>query len=848
MKMLEAAHTWLKSGFATIPVRTDGTKRPVFDWSRFQSELPKPAALDLWWSENPNLGVGIVCGAVSGNLEMLEFEGRTGGLEVIPKILEAISSESARETLAAFLDYGYVEHTPSGGLHFLYRIADHPVPGNTKIANRPSTPQELEVSPKQKIQTLAETRGEGGFVVVAPSGGNCHQSGRPWSVLDSSEIGWVPTISWEDRCAIHEAIREVLDETPDQPIRPPKSATEATGDRPGDEFNAQVSWEEILEPHGWTVSHQIGIETYWVRPGKNKRAGCSATTGKEGSGAQDRLYVFSSSTEFDTEVPYTKFAAYALLEHNNDFAAASRELRKRGYGGPSRFSSSVPPTSRPMETPTSVPGELVEEAKTLTLSGRGWLPVQADPAMLAFIKQDDVSFSESFAKTFMNRFRAVDGKTWMFWDGKTWKVDGSRRVDGAIISYTSAMLDVAKDLGEDGAELAKWTKRLRGAGKFLTLSKVIAASPDAQIDLSELDADERRHLITCENGVLDLDTMQLLGHQPEQLLTRQVQASYRPEAEAPRFTRFLEEVLPDREMRDYVQRAIGYTLSGDADRRAMFLCHGPSGTGKSQFINTMLGIFGDFGATAASDTFRRKDASNGPSTNLHMLRGRRFVSLTELDADERFDESLLKKVTGRDPVTTRELYDRPMTWMPEFTAWVATNHLPRLSVEDDAIWKRVKPIAFNQVFVDDESTTEHDLASKMLADERDGIFAWAVEGYLKYLKLGLGEPSSVTQSVADYRQTVDVVAQFLVEAEADSVIQVEGQARIGVRQLHRIYVEWSQRNMLRPLGERKFTDRVESVHGFRKERTDQGYSWFGIGAGSHGILGTFNAAAPPRRW
>lgn len=849
-EVLAAALKWLDAGCSVIPVRTDKTKRPLFSWTRFQKERPTPAALNLWWGENPNLGIGLVCGAVSDGLEMLELEGRATDSASLESIWEECLLYGVGNLWRQLTETGYCEVTPTGGMHLLYRIVDHEVPGNEKVARRLATSEELEQAPLDKIKVLAETRGEGGYVVVAPTLGLCHSSGQPWTTCLGSEVGKIPAITWEQRNSLHTAIHMALDQMPEpaqtpEPSRTVPAPTLGEDLRPGDQYNNEATWEEILCPLGWTKLNRPGAngEVLWARPGKSPRDGHSASTGYANDA--DRLYVWSSSTDFDTEVPYTKYAAFALLHHGGDYSAASRELRRQGFGS-DRLPATVSTASGSLQAPLVEAGVVVPASTSVEIRGKGWGSVSVPVSEIEFMSQDDGSFANSFAKLFRNKYRASEGIGWLTWNGRTWKTDVSGRIKTAIMEYTQVMLQVSKDL-EDGQELHKWVKRLRSTGKFLALSKMVAETADTKIDAEELDLPERQRWITTDNGVLDLDSKTLMPHDPDHLLTRQVNAGYDPNAQAPRFRRFMEEVLPDPEVRDYVQRAVGYTLLGRADERAMFFLHGPSGTGKTQFINTMLGIFGDFGSTAESNTFRRKEASNGPSANLHALKSRRFVSLTELDSEERFDESLLKKVTGRDAVTTRELYQRQETWVPEFAAWVATNHLPRFSSDDDAIWRRVKPIAFTRVFVDDDANTEHDLAYRMLETERDGIFAWVVEGVTMYEQRGLSEPAALREGVQEYRLDSDPAAQFLAEAEAESLIKVGEDQEINVRNLYRIYVDWSQRNMARPLGERRFGRHIESTGRFQKKRTELGSVWIGVGSGSFGILGSmFNPSHYPR--
>jgi putative DNA primase/helicase len=239
----EAALTWHDTGCSIIPIRADGTKKPVFDWKSNMTKRMSRELVTKWWINNPAAGIGIVCGTVSGNLEMLELEGRAATGDDITKIDEQCQLRGVGPLFRSFLDTGYAEWTPSGGLHFLYRITDHDVPGNTKIARRLATPEELADKPGDRFKVLSETRGEGGYLVVAPSAGAVHATGDSWSVA-AGQLGVIPAISWDDRCKLHEAIHAALDAMPAAPTPAPRpllsSLLPSATDRPGDDYNQRT--------------------------------------------------------------------------------------------------------------------------------------------------------------------------------------------------------------------------------------------------------------------------------------------------------------------------------------------------------------------------------------------------------------------------------------------------------------------------------------------------------------------------------------------------------------------------------------------------------------------------------
>lgn len=318
MTVRAAVESARDAGLCVLPPREDGTKRPDFaTWDEYKSRRPTPAELAGWYA-NGRTGIGALMGAVSGNVELFEFDDRA----TFEAYVEAAIGLGLGELIRRISD-GLSEETPGGGIHWYYRCAE--IAGNTKLARRP-LPAEGEARPLW--QSLIETRGEGGYAVLAPSHGRVHQTGRPYVRLAGS-FAAIATIAPEERAALWQLARS-FDQSPPKGDDPRQvRATKAAGDgaRPGDDFATRATWDEILAPHGWVRIHSSRGKGYWRRP--DKAEGWSATTNYA---ASDLLYVFSSSTAFEPERGYGKFGAYAVLNHGGDFAAAARDLALRGYG------------------------------------------------------------------------------------------------------------------------------------------------------------------------------------------------------------------------------------------------------------------------------------------------------------------------------------------------------------------------------------------------------------------------------------------------------------------------------------------------------------------------------------
>lgn len=317
---LDTALLALKAGISVVPPREDGTKAPQSEWREWQERLPSEDQVRKWYSKGLT-GVGFVTGAVSGHLEMLEFEKEETWHE-----FKELANKFGLGDLVERIEAGYCEQTPGGGIHLLYRCK--PVKPNTKLAQQ--TVKDPETG-KEKRKTLIETRGEGGYVVVAPSCGRVHPSGRPYVLLKGG-VGTIADITPEERDQLWQLAR-TFDEPQEKQIvysaKPEKNVSTPDKSSPGDEFNRQVTWEELLPRYGWKLLYVRDGVGYWQRPGKD-RPGCSATTNYAGS---DLLYVFSTNAyPLEADRAYSKFAFYTFMEHGGDFKAAARELAKQGYG------------------------------------------------------------------------------------------------------------------------------------------------------------------------------------------------------------------------------------------------------------------------------------------------------------------------------------------------------------------------------------------------------------------------------------------------------------------------------------------------------------------------------------
>ena len=487
--MLSAALAFAASGCSVVPASMNGTKAPIKAWKEYQTVRPNAMQIATWYKDG-GTGLGVVTGAVSGNLEMLELEGRA----VADGMLDAVRDIAYAAGLGDIwnvINKGYVELTPSGGLHWLYRIADEPVPGNTKLARRPGENGGVDV--------LCETRGEGGFVVVAPSHGKVHPSGRPWVQIEGSPA-LIPMLSWEERQALFNCFR-ALDAMPStELVKEALVKDPSEGLSPGDDYNKRATWDEILGARGWTKVFTAGGTTYWRRPGKDM--GISATTGRNDG---DNLYVFTTSTEFDAEKPYSKFAALTLLEYAGNFSACAKDLRRKGFGGITAVPDLVP-VAAPNLAPDSEPTDEVINTETGEIRERSsWWPKPLDldnteeEPEPAFLTRDD-----GINLIYRGKVNGLLGESE---SGKTWI---------ALLAVQQALVAGQSVIYLDFEDSMRGIMgRLRAMGTIdHHLANLVYANPDEMLGL-EASADLYEALATFHPDLVVLDgvnaAMTLLG-------------------------------------------------------------------------------------------------------------------------------------------------------------------------------------------------------------------------------------------------------------------------------------------------------------------------------------------------
>jgi hypothetical protein len=359
--ILEAARQYIRSGLSVLPIRADGSKAPAIgEWKSYQSRRPTGYEINEWFDGRQNNGIAIVSGAVSGNLEVLDFDEDA-------EQLFSIWQEMVEAECPGLIERLPKVATPNKGFHLRYRSSV--IEGNRKVALRlKEVPEGTQGARKidgkyHKVETLIETRGEGGYAIAPPSPAECHPLNKPYELL-SGDLTNIPTVTPEEREVMINAARSLNEYIePDSQLSAYNTNDERLN-RPGDDFNRKGDWHTLLEEYGWRQASQHGEVEFWQRPDKDGN-GHSATLNYRGN---KLFHVFTTSAPpFEADRSYTLFTVYALLKHAGDYRAAARELAKQGYGEPIQEETA---TSHTKKSQASMLVELAHDAELFHTSSR----------------------------------------------------------------------------------------------------------------------------------------------------------------------------------------------------------------------------------------------------------------------------------------------------------------------------------------------------------------------------------------------------------------------------------------------------------------------------------------------
>jgi len=406
---------------------------------------------------------------------------------------------------------------------------------------------------------------------------------------------------------------------------------------------------------------------------------------------------------------------------------------------------------------------------------------EADLALaLARQHTGQMEFAYRLAAAEFDRLLYVPGIGWHVWDGCRWREDPDEQEAVRAVNKV-IRVEWGKALGDK--DRAKQITRLQSANAVVGILALARRLPQLATTVDHLDADP--YLLNTPAGTLDLRDLKVRGHDPADRITKVTHGSYRPEADADTaWTGFLERVLPDEDVRDYLARWSGLSLLGTVLVHVLLLLTGTGANGKGTFYKALLHALGDYAAPPAPGLLDQRTHQQHP-TELFDLRGRRLMVLSETDKGTRMNEERMKYLTGGDTVKARRMGQDFIAFDPSWTLALVTNHPPKVSADDPAVWRRLRKVDFGVTIPEAEQDGHLD---DKLREAADAVLTWAVEGWRDFLDRGerLDEPEPVTAATAAYQVANDAVGRFLTEC-----CYLSPDARVRVSDLMSRWRRWS---------------------------------------------------------
>lgn len=434
---------------------------------------------------------------------------------------------------------------------------------------------------------------------------------------------------------------------------------------------------------------------------------------------------------------------------------------------------------------------------------------------------DDTGNADRFIDRYGHLYKHsyITNKFYIY-DGQKWKADdrGAIRklIDEMIENIKNEKVLHSEDVTEEEAREAfqKYYKKTRGTQSKKNIMNELMHRKTVTPD--EFDKDDM--LLNVANGYIDLTSRELYKHDINRMFSQIANTDYSEKMQPSVWLDFLNDIFAgDKAIIRYIQKALGYSLTGSTREQVMFILFGKGRNGKSIFVETIAEILGDYSNNMQAKSLMVKKNDN-VNTDIARLSKARFVTSSEPNEGFRFDEGLIKQITGGDKVTARFLYAEEFEYTPKFKIWVSTNHKPIIRGTDDGIWRRLVLIPFDVQIP--EEKVDKDLKYKLLR-EAPAILNWMAEGAYMWMREGLELPEKLKDAGQTYRTEMDVVEQFIQE----KCKRAEGVKETG-KALYEEYKKWADENNEYKMDKNKFGKKLKEK--FRSKRMTNGVNYLGI--------------------
>ncbi|EGQ3351202.1 DNA primase [Staphylococcus pseudintermedius] len=410
---------------------------------------------------------------------------------------------------------------------------------------------------------------------------------------------------------------------------------------------------------------------------------------------------------------------------------------------------------------------------------------------------------------------------WFYYDGKRWKKDDAGKMKHLVDKVVNKLKDEKLYISDDVDEEDMKKYRYRHWKDSRNHSKKVNMMKECQhlLPIHHHNFDTDFTLFNTQNGYIDLATGMLHEHEKNKFFTKMSNTEYTDNADCPIWLDFLNDIFLGRqELIDYIQRAVGYSLSGFTLEQVLFVLYGNGRNGKSVFLDIMNEVFGDYATNIRPQAIMAGKNNSDASPEIAKLDGARFVTTTEPNEGDRFDEGLLKQLTGGDKVSARRLYENEFEFTPQLKLWMATNHKPYVRGTDEGIWRRFVIIPFEKQIPLHE--VDKDLTQK-LKKELPAIIKWCVDGYLEWQRLGLAEPKIIREQREEYRTEMDPIEMFL-----DECCELNPLEKINSSELYSAYSYWAKENHQYLMNNTKFGK--EMIKKFERKKYQGRKFYYGL--------------------
>lgn len=439
----------------------------------------------------------------------------------------------------------------------------------------------------------------------------------------------------------------------------------------------------------------------------------------------------------------------------------------------------------------------------------------------------DLGNARRFVMQHQDMVRAVGiGKRpWRIWEGTHWAPDDTGEIERYAKSTVRSLYLEASHAGDDDVrnKILSHASKSEDARRVRSLLELARTEPEISLAPDAFDADP--WLLNVENGTVDLRSGELRPHRREDLITRLAPIEYDPEARAPRWERFVVEVMNgDEELARFLQRAVGYSMTGDTREECLFFLWGQGANGKSIYLEILRGALGTYAQTADFSSFLSR-SSEGPRNDLARMRGTRFVTASETEGDRGFDAGVIKKLTGNDTVVARKLYEESFEFRPQHKLWLAANHKPVVKEAGYAFWRRMRLIPFTVTFKGSKREDKEKL-ERTLKSEYAGILNWAIAGCLEWRQHGLQEPRAIQQATTSYQDENDALGEFLSQT-----CVFDRKSWASTADLYKVFGEWwidTRGTRTPPYSNSWFNRSLGDRSEIRSEKRDSIPGWKGI--------------------